>query len=224
MLQPDIVFEDEHIAVVFKPAGMLSEDSEDEPNVPSFLRERTGGEIYPVHRLDKTTQGLMVYAKNRAAAAALSEAVRTGRLKKIYTAVAEGVTDKGGTLTDLLFYDRKKGKSYVVSRERGGVKRAELSFERIGTGELNGESVSLLKITLRTGRTHQIRAQFASRRHPLAGDRRYGSRIRTDGIALCASELSFRHPVTGEELSFTAEPVGEAFKAFDPSSQDTTAI
>ena len=215
MALPDIVFEDDHIVVARKPYGMLSEDSAGEPGMPAALRELTGGEIWPVHRLDRTTEGLIAYAKTKSAAAALSEAVRKGGLNKIYTAVAEGVTDGSGTLTDLLYYDRRKGKSFVVRRERAGVKRAELSFERLSTGIFSGAEVSLLRITLGTGRTHQIRVQFASRRHPLAGDRRYGSRIPAENIALCASSLSFTHPITGEPLSFTTVPSGEIYKAFE---------
>ena len=215
MTEPRIIYSDEHIAVAVKPYGVLSEDSGSERGMPSLLGEMLGGEIFAVHRLDRTTHGLTVYARTRGAAARLSELIRDGRVTKTYLAVAGGVTEPSGELTDLLWYDRARGKSYVVRRERRGVKEARLSFERLAVGEYRGAEVSLLRVRLFTGRTHQIRVQFASRRHPLVGDRRYGSGIAADNIALCAAALSFPHPVSGEEMSFTCEPQGEVFRVFE---------
>ena len=200
-----IVFEDEHIVVVRKPYGVLSEAHESQPNMPAILQRLCGCEVYPVHRLDKTTEGLMVYAKTRPAAAKLSEAIQRGEVEKTYLAVVEGLPDESGRMTDLLYFDRKKGKSYVVKRERRGVKEARLSYERLGTEERDGRTVSRVRIRLETGRTHQIRVQFASRGMPLVGDRRYGSRIKADNIALQAAGLKFPHPVTGEEMEFFGE-------------------
>ena len=208
MEEPRVRYRDEHIIVVEKPYGVLSEDSPAEAGLPALLREQTGGSIYPVHRLDRTTQGLMVYAVTAAAAAALSAAITHGDLHKEYLALVEGEPEQQGELCDLLYYDRARGKSYVVTRERRGVKKARLLYERAAVGEYEGNRVSLLRVTLLTGRTHQIRVQFASRRHPLVGDRRYGSRIEAEQIALCACSLSFPHPVTGERLCFTCEPEG----------------
>ncbi len=205
---PDVsvLYEDDSIAVVTKPCGVLSEAHERLPNLPALLRDRCGCEVYPVHRLDKTTEGLMVYAKTGEAAAKLSEEIRLGRMEKIYLAVVEGIPDERGEMTDLLYFDRAKGKSYVVRRERKGVKLAKLSYERLSIDEIDGAAVSTVRIRLSTGRTHQIRVQFASRKMPLVGDRRYGSRIPSDRIALCAAQLRFRHPITGEELDYDITP------------------
>ena len=204
-------FQDRHIIVVFKPYGVLSEAHENQPNMPAILRELTGGEIYTVHRLDKTTEGLMVYAKTPDAAAKLSGAIQRGEVEKTYLAVVEGTPDESGEMTDLLYFDRSRNKSYVVKRERRGVKQAKLCYERLETAQLNGIAVSKVRIRLLTGRTHQIRVQFASRKMPLVGDRRYGSHIPAENIALCAAELRFPHPLTGEVLSFNGTPDNEIF-------------
>ena len=214
MREPVILFEDKDMIVADKPAGMLSEEQEGRPSMPEYLRGHTGREVFTVHRLDRTTRGLMVYAKNPRAAAVLSDEILKGRMVKIYLAAVEGVTDERGELSDLLYFDRYRGKSYTVKTERRGVKRALLSYERLAVGRFGSDDVSLVRVTLKTGRTHQIRVQFASRRHPVAGDRKYGSRIDCGGIALCSSQLSLDHPATGEPMSFTVEPEGRIFEAF----------
>jgi 23S rRNA pseudouridine1911/1915/1917 synthase len=214
MEKPQIIFEDRDILVVNKPYGILSEESERLPSLPAMLREHTGGTIYPVHRLDRTTEGLMVYAKTRAASAQLSASIQRNELTKTYLAVAEGIPEEAGELHDLLYFDRRKGKSFVVDRERKGVKPAVLRYTRLSTAETEGTAVSLIRIRLVTGRTHQIRIQFASRRMPLVGDRRYGSHIRSENIALCACELTLPHPISGEELRFTCAPTEKVFALF----------
>ena len=214
-MEARVLFQDEHILVAYKPYDVLSEMHDSRPNMPAILRELCGGEVYPVHRLDRTTQGLMLYARNSKTAATLSEIIRSGRMRKSYLAEAEGVTDNDGELRDLLYYDRARNKSYVVKHQRKGVKEAILRYERLGTGEYDGAAVSLLRVGLITGRTHQIRVQFASRRHPLVGDRRYGSTVRSDHIALCCCELCFPHPVTGEEMRFTHTPDDGIFHLFN---------
>ena len=206
-----VLYQDEHLAVVFKPYGLLSETHESQPNLPAVLRGLCGCTVYPVHRLDRTTEGLMVYAKTPSAAAGLSASIADGALRKIYLAAVEGVPEDGGELCDLLYYDRSRHKSYVVTRERRGVKEARLRYQRLSTAVYEGKTVSIVRVGLLTGRTHQIRVQFASRRHPLVGDRRYGSTVSSDNIALCACELSFPHPATGEEMRFTCAPTHEAF-------------
>ena len=210
-----ILHEEEQFIVAYKPCGVLSEDRDKEEGMPALLRRHTGGGIYPVHRLDRTTQGLMVYAKTASCAAKLSAALQSGSLTKEYLAVVEGVPDESGQLSDLLYYDRKKGKSYVVTRQRRGVREARLSYSRLGTAEYAGSPASLLRIALLTGRTHQIRVQFASRRHPLVGDRRYGSAITAPNIALCSCTLTFPHPETGEILTFSDYPTDEIFRRFE---------
>lgn len=213
----NILYRDEHLLVVYKPYGVLSESDEYKPNMPALLQDEIGCEdIYTVHRLDRTTQGLMLYALTAEAAKRLSEAVQKGEVEKIYLAVVEGVPKTpAGELSDLLYFDRKKNKSYVVKRERKGVKEARLQYETLQTAERGGKTLSLLTIRLMTGRTHQIRVQFASRKMPLVGDRRYGSTVRSDNILLCSSQLRFTHPFSGEELQVSYLPDNDAFKCFD---------
>ena len=212
------MFRDKSILVACKPYGVLSEDDDRKPNMPSLLRDELGVDtIYPVHRLDRTTQGLIVYAKTQEAARRLSAMIQQGRVEKTYLAVVEGVPEEEqGEYTDLLYFDRCKNKSYVVKRERKGVKQARLQYEVLQTIEHEGQRLSLLKIQLLTGRTHQIRVQFASRQMPLVGDRRYGSHIPADHIQLCAARLNFSHPVTGEEMRFSYDPTDEFYRLFKP--------
>ena len=148
------------------------------------------------------TAGLMLCAKTQEAAAELSGQITEGRFQKEYLAVAEGCAEEGGALYDLLFHERTKNKTYVVSRARRGVKQALLHYERLAYCE----GLSLLRVRLETGRTHQIRVQFASRGLPLAGDGKYGAQNRRCPLALFSCALSFRHPKTGEALRFDALP------------------
>lgn len=204
-------FEDENIIVCVKPAGVLSQFSEKDENMISILNEyfeksEKNCQAYPVHRLDRETSGLIVYAKNSRAAAKLSEQIAKNEIKKRYFAVIKGSPEeKSGVLKDLLFRDKQKNKSYVVKRKRGGVKEASLEYEVIG----ESDGMSLVDILLHTGRTHQIRVQFSSRKMPLYGDGRYGGG--GGNLALFAHSLEFRHPVTGEEMCFTALPDAEEF-------------
>ena len=211
-----VLYQDVHIIVAYKPYGVLSEEDETKPNMPALLRAECGCEIFPVHRLDRTTQGLMVYAKTAEAARRMSAMVQRGEVNKTYLAVIEGTPDPlSGELCDLLYFDRRKNKSYVVKRERRGVKQARLHYETLRTIDQDGQQLSLVKIDLDTGRTHQIRVQFASRKLPLIGDRRYGSHIASEHIQLCASELSFSHPFTGEKQCFSYTPTNETLGLFN---------
>lgn len=211
-----VFYQDEHIVVVYKPYGVLSETDEKKPSVPVLLREEWGCEnLYPVHRLDRTTQGLMAVAKTKEAAGRLSAQIQSGEMEKTYLAVVGGVPDPPeGELTDLLYFDRGRNKSYVVKRERRGVKQARLRYKALSAEKVGTQTLSLVSVRLLTGRTHQIRVQFASRKMPLAGDRRYGSRIACDHIMLCSSRLSFPHPVTGERMDFSYTPTNEYFGYF----------
>lgn len=212
-----VLYQDERLIVCVKPYGVLSEQDEKKPNMPSLLREALGCEhIYPVHRLDRTTQGLMLYAKTEEAARRLSAAIQRGETEKVYLAVVQGAPDPpAGELYDLLYYDRRKNKSYVVRRERKGVKEARLSYETLGTAVYEGAPLSLVKVRLFTGRTHQIRVQFASRKMPLVGDRRYGSSVQSGEIALCAAALTFTHPFTGDRMRFDMAPTDGVFGLFE---------
>ena len=187
----EILFYDKDLAVCVKPVGLDSE-----AQVPAELKKALGGEIFPVHRLDKNVGGVMVYARTKQAAATLSRAVQDGAMVKEYVAMVHGLPPESGDWEDLLWKDSRKNKVYVVKRERSGVKKARLEFTRLSAGEC-----SLVRVRLHTGRSHQIRVQFASRRHPLWGDGKYGSRIKGD-IALQSARLRFIHPDTGKVMDF----------------------
>ena len=205
----NVLFTDKHIIVCEKPSGTVCE-GEGENSLPTLLSRyladmgEKNTDIFPVHRLDKETVGVCIFARTSASAAALSASITEGSFRKEYLAVACGIPEKtSATLTDLLYYDRSRGKSFIVDRQRGGVKKASLEYELVGVA--NG--FSLLHIRLHTGRTHQIRVQLSSRGLPLAGDRRYGApKNGITSTALCAHKLSFPHPVSHQEMEFSVSP------------------
>ena len=189
-----ILYEDAQILVCVKPRGILSApDASGKPSMAELLAPRT---VYPVHRLDREAGGLMVFAKTVQSAAALSAEIQAGTFQKEYLAFCEGRPPQEGIWEDLLYHDRGKNKTYVVKRRRAGVKDARLSFRLLHSFE---DGRSLTAIRLFTGRTHQIRVQFASRGFPLCGDRKYGAKSRGK-LALFSWKLSF--PYQGQELSF----------------------
>ena len=177
----EILYSDKQFAVCVKPVGL---DSEAE--LPEKLKETLGGEIFPIHRLDKNVGGVMVYARNKQAAAKLSKAVQDGQMVKEYVAMVHGTPPEKGDWTDYLFKDSRKNKVFVVKKERKGVKLARLEFERLRTDEK-----SLVHVRLHTGRSHQIRVQFASRGFPLVGDHKYGSRDEMAAPMLFSCRISF---------------------------------
>ena len=202
----EILYKDNHIVVCIKPSGVLSaKDLSGAKNMTDILSQELGtNEIYPVHRLDREVSGVMVYALTGLAAARLSaDASDKDKFKKVYYAVVGGhIKEPKGVFEDLLFKDTKRSKSFVVPKLRKGVKKAKLEYELL-------ESIddkSLVKVTLHTGRTHQIRVQFASRKLPLIGDRKYGGAKSEKAIALRSVSLSFEHPITKEKLFFEQIP------------------
>ena len=273
-----ILYEDNHIIVVIKPDGLESQSGKSfAPDMVSEIRkhlashpqdihkltkETSTASKYPqppyvgvIHRLDKPVSGVMVYAKTKRAAAALSEQVQSHKMKKIYTAVVHGrPVNMVDNYVDYLVKTPDGNYSQLVDKGITGAKKAELSYEVLKTidGKIAGmpeTELSLVRISLKTGRHHQIRVQMAHHGTPLYGDMKYGvpvgtakldkkenadqgtmkaagnrnmPGIRTAGnmgsgresIALCASSLTFFHPVTKKEMTFEIEPVGGAFQLF----------
>ena len=200
-----VLYEDKFLIAVEKPAAVLSEPSPGGEDVLTLAKEMTGGDCFLVHRLDRNTGGAMVIAKSAAAAGKLSDLIQKREFVKEYLAVIKGVPEAPeGVFEDLLFKDSGKNKTFVVKRERKGVKKASLSYRVLSTAK-NGEhgEVSLVLVRLNTGRTHQVRVQFASRKMPLLGDGKYGSRDNRCETALWSCRLAFKHPFTGKSLSMT---------------------
>ena len=199
----NIIYEDNHLLVVEKPVNIpvQADKSGDEDlltMLKKYLKEKYNkpGDAYLglVHRLDRPVGGVMVFAKTSKAASRLSKQVQKHEMKKIYMAVIEGKVSESGTFIDKL----KKDEQTNITRVSEDGKEAELSYNLIGF--IN--NLSLVRISLKTGRSHQIRVQFASRKIPLYGDQKYNPNAVKDQIALFASRLEFKHPVTKEVMSF----------------------
>ena len=199
----DILYQDKRIVVAVKPAGVVSTD---EPGgMPSLLRQALGTAcVRTVHRLDAPVSGLMVFARSAYAAGELSRQIREGEFRKEYLSVLRGTPcAPSGELLDLLGRDRTRRVTYVADAPAKGVQEARLRYETLE----EKAGLTLARIHLLTGRTHQIRVQFASRGLPLAGDRRYGAADDpVSPIALWSAHLSFRHPETGAEMTFDRQP------------------
>jgi len=196
----EILFEDKNLIICVKPVGL---DSEKE--MVDAIKEKYSGEIYTVHRLDKNVGGVMVYARNKHTAALLSKHIQDGNMIKEYVAMVHGTPDLNGDWEDLLWKDSTKNKVFVVKRERKGVKKARLEYTC-----LLQNNPSIVKIRLHTGRSHQIRVQFASRGFPLIGDHKYGSRDSSSNPMLFSCCITF--PYQKEIRKFEYYP--EWAKAF----------
>ena len=205
MIDFQILHVDPAFVVCIKPPRVLSTDEPD--GMPDLCRQALGEENFrTVHRLDRVVTGLMVLARTKRAASDLSQQIRDGIFHKEYTAVLHGSpVDPNGTLVDLLARDKAERKTYVVTEPGKDVQEAILNYELLD----RTADFSKVRIELVTGRTHQIRCQFSSRNLPLVGDRKYSTREDDCEIALWSSLLRFRHPKTGEELTFTAPPPDE---------------
>lgn len=200
----ELLYVDKDIVVCVKPARVLSTD---EPGgLPDLVRESLGdpqADVRTVHRLDRVVSGLMVLARNAQAASELSRQIRENEFQKEYLAVLHGSpAENAGTLRDLLGRDKARRMTYVAEAEGKGIQEAVLDYTVLNRTEAR----SLVKIRLHTGRTHQIRVQFASRGMPLVGERKYSTLEDPCEIALWSHKLGFTHPGTGEWVEFSQEP------------------
>lgn len=198
----ELIYVDEDIVVCVKPARVLSTD---EPGgLPELLRQELGTEdIRTVHRLDRVVSGLMVLARNAGAASELSRQIRESTFEKQYMAVVHGtLPEDRGTLRDLLGRDKARKMTYVAEEPGKGIQEAVLEYRT----QARAEGMSWVRIRLITGRTHQIRVQFASRGFPLVGERKYSLENDPCEIALWSSALSFVHPVSGKLMRFEKAP------------------
>ena len=213
-----VIFCNKDILVCEKPVGVLSEPGAGK-NLPDMASEwlAAKGEdptVRTVHRLDRAVGGLTVLARTQAAAASLIAQIAARSAEKEYLAVLRGVPERDeAVLEDLLFHDSQTNKTFVVTRPRKGVREAKLSYRVVGRAEGESGPLSLVRVRLHTGRTHQIRAQFSHRGLPLLGDIRYGSRA-GHGPALFACLLAFDHPTTGERMQFELLPKGAPWNLF----------
>lgn len=212
-----VIYEDNHLLVVEKPVNILSQgdDTNDKDMVnllKNYVKEKYNkpGNVFIglVHRLDRPVGGVMVFAKTSKAASRLSEQVRNKSFKKTYRAVIHGTMNKKeDTLKDYLYKNKKTNMVSVVNKNHKEAKNAELDYETLQSKN----NCSLVQIDLKTGRPHQIRVQFASRKHPLFGDQRYGQDVNKVGqqIALWSYKIEITHPTTKEKMEFICEPPKE---------------
>ncbi len=223
-MKTKIIYEDKHILVVYKPAGIAVQAARSmEMDVVSELKNYLKSSyVGLVHRLDQPVEGILVFAKTSPAAAALSKQTADGTMEKEYLAAvlaAKEVPEKA-VLTNYLLKDGKTNTSRVVEASVKNAKKAVLSYEMqklVSAQESETEKIALLKIRLETGRHHQIRVQLANANLPLLGDLKYGSeeskklsgQLEIKDVALCACRLDFKHPKTGKIMEFSISPQKE---------------
>lgn len=201
-MELSILYTDDDVVVCLKPPRVLSTD--EQGGMPCLLRSQLGtDDIRTVHRLDRVVSGLMVFARNADAASELSRQVREDVFEKEYLAIVHGTPEYDmGRLYDLLFRNKARKMTEVVSQEGKGVQGASLRYRVLN----KTKDMSRVHIVLETGRTHQIRVQFASRGMPLVGERKYSTLEDPCEIALWSHRISFVHPTTGEKMEFRQDP------------------
>lgn len=229
-IREHIIYEDSDICVCHKPSGMLTQSdrgfSQDMVSALLTYEKKKGNKapfIAPVNRLDRPVEGLVLYAKNSRAAAALTKQITKGDVDKCYYAVVN-VPDikeveramhdrKKITLENYLLKDARTNMSRVVAEDTEGAKKAVLDYEVLDVNA--DEKTAFLKVKLHTGRHHQIRVQLSNVGMPLVGDAKYGAAVLNgDDLALCSYRLVFSHPVTKKKLIFETEPKGKGFEPF----------
>lgn len=198
-----IIYSDDRVFVCEKPAGVLSTD--EAGGMPELIRAALSDEnatVKTVHRLDRVVGGIMLFARTKRAAAELSQQVYSREFTKEYLAVVHGkAVPPSGELVDMLERDLQSHRTFVAGADSQKAQRASLGYKTLAVSE----GLSLLQISLHTGRTHQIRVQCASRNLPIIGDKRYG-KGEDCPIALWSHRLGFTHPRTGERMEFLLEP------------------
>ena len=203
-----LLFRDKSLVVCVKPVGVSSES----PGLPDLIRKQEGYPVFPVHRLDRTTGGACVLARSSSVCAGLQRLFQQDRVIKEYLAVVSGTPEtESGSFSDLLYHDHRTNKTFVVDRMRRGVKDATCEWSTLHTVDLPEGRVTLLRVRLHSGRTHQIRIQFASRNMPLVGDRRYGSLIRSSAPALWSARICFPHPLLEDKMIDVASSPPDSF-------------
>lgn len=206
-----ILYEDRALAVCLKPVGVVSEAAGGR-GMPELLSETFRGQGKPdfisgVHRLDKNVGGLMLFSRRKDVTGKLIGLISNRKLEKEYLAILRGSPKESeATLNDLLFHDSRCNKTFVVDRQRKGVRDASLSYRVLAQTEKDGQPLTLVRVRLHTGRTHQIRVQFASRGLPLLGDIRYGSKDKNCDVSLWSCRLCFPHPDTGKTVDLFCPP------------------
>ncbi len=224
MINPKIIYEDEDIAVIYKPAAFPSQSADiTKDDVVSFLKKHISKQgIKPyvalISRLDQPVEGLMVLAKNKIAGANLSKQMQNRKIEKIYLSAIKGKIDPpSGTMEDYLVKDKHNNISRVCKKNEPGAKSARLFYETVS----QMDDKSLVRIKLDTGRHHQIRVQFATRGYPLLGDRKYSRENDVaSAIALCCERIIFTHPKTNKKMDYKIEPNGDIFKIFNKSIKE----
>ena len=214
-----ILYEDNHVIVVIKPVGVLSQqDHTQDADMLTLIKQyikvtyQKPGNVFLglVHRLDRMVGGVMVFAKTSKAASRLSEQIRARIVEKKYYAVVHGKIDSHGKLVDYLYKNQNQNHVIVVAKNDLGAKYAELSYSLLSYKE----HLSFVDVDLKTGRPHQIRVQLSHHGYPLYGDKRYGKPNESGNIALYAYSLAFFHPITKEKLLFTHSPQQFPFDKF----------
>ena len=214
MQKLEVLFEDNHIIVVKKEPNIPSQaDKTEDLDMLTIIKEylkikyNKPGNVYLglVHRLDRPVGGVMVFAKTSKSASRLSDQIREKAFKKKYLAVVDGkFENKAGVMEDYLYKDERNNMSRVVNKDKKNAKFAKLDYEVLAYNEV--KNLSLVKINLHTGRHHQIRVQLANSGHSIFGDQKYGTRGKNKQIALWAYELTIKHPITKEEMTFRCLP------------------
>ena len=198
-----LIYCDDSLLICEKPIRVPSES----PGLPDLIREQEGYPVFPVHRLDQTTGGVCVLARSSSVCTEMQRLFQLDQVIKEYLAVVSGTPDTdSGLFYDLLYHDQRTNKTFVVDKMRKGVKDASCEWSVLETVDSPDGRISLVRIRLHSGRTHQIRIQFASRKMPLVGDRRYGSRIRASVPALWSARICFPHPLSDQTIDVSSRP------------------